>query len=116
MQAESKKDLAFKNSLYRVTLVSFVTVAIWIGFEIYWAYQKKAAPPNVQQQIEPLNPNIDTDLIDSLSTRKTITIQQLEAFKKAGPTIIVDTAAPVTKSPPPSTSKPASGSGQSITP
>lgn len=81
MKLESRKKLVFKSNIYKLTVISFVTVAIWIGLEIYRSYQTKELPTTIKAQISPLDPNLDTQLIDSLSRRKTITVADFEKFQ-----------------------------------
>lgn len=83
MEFESRKQLVLKNNLYKLSLISFITVVIWIGFEIYWSYKQKNPIPNIQKQIEPLNPNIDTATIQSLKSRQKITIDDLRRLEQA---------------------------------
>lgn len=83
MQLESRNKLQIKNNIYKLSLLSFITVALWIGLEIYWSYQKTDPPSNLKNQIEPLNPNLDTELIYSLSSRTHVSLEDLSQLQQA---------------------------------
>ena len=51
----------------------FIFVFIWIGFNIYHNSVKSTISDSVSMQISPLSPSFDTNVIDKLKKRQTIT-------------------------------------------
>lgn len=49
-----------------VVIATFITVLIWFGMEIKHSQSKNQVAPEVQQLLEPLNPNFDTGVINDL--------------------------------------------------
>ena len=83
MKLESKRILRIKRNLYQLGILSFAVVLIWIGFEIYWSYNKQPDINVNQNNLQPLSNNLYLDLAETLSQRQTIPLIQLEAFKQA---------------------------------
>ena len=52
-----------------LSLLSTLTVFSWIGIEIYHSFKKTTIPSLLQKDLEPLNPTLDTDTLESLSQR-----------------------------------------------
>ena len=62
-----------KNRIDRdivVLLVStLLTVATWVGFEVYRAYKKPNTPAGVEEHLKELTPVLRTDLLDTIEKR-----------------------------------------------
>lgn len=51
-------------------LILFATVSAWIVFSIYHARNMTSVTPEETQEIVPLTPTFDNDIINSLSNRE----------------------------------------------
>ncbi len=60
---ESDKDLLL------VSVFSFLTVSLWIFFELVKTTKTPTIQSRTQQIIQPLNTEIDTGILDILETR-----------------------------------------------
>ena len=49
-----------------ILTLSLLTIIFWIGFQIYKITTNKELPTATAEQIEPLNPNLDTDILEKL--------------------------------------------------
>lgn len=50
-----------------VLLIStLITIASWVGFEVYRAYVKVKVPADVEKHLEQINPNLKTDVFTEL--------------------------------------------------
>ena len=90
MQLESKNKLKLKKNLYKISLLSFIVVVIWIGFEIYFSYTKPEKDEVSTVNLSPVVPNLHTDLAHKLSLRHTILESDLESFKSSLPQKLSD--------------------------
>jgi len=72
-----------QQSLYKLALLSFVVVIIWIAFEIYYSYTKNKSQPKPQAvaAIRPISPNLHLDLAQTLARRRTLTSTELQNFR-----------------------------------
>lgn len=53
-----------------IMLILFATVTVWIVFSIYHARNMTIVTPEETQEIVPLTPTFDNDIINSLSNRE----------------------------------------------
>ena len=50
-----------------VLLIStLITIASWVGFEVYRAYVKVKIPADVEKHLEQINPNLNTNVFTEL--------------------------------------------------
>ena len=50
-----------------VLLIStLITIASWVGFEVYRAYVKVKVPADVERHLEQINPNLNTNVFTEL--------------------------------------------------
>ena len=78
-----KKNRAQKDILY-ITISSFILVALWIGFNLYHTYTTSTIEPELQTEINPIDSRFDTDTINQLKSRKTVTpVYQIDATSSA---------------------------------
>lgn len=54
-----------KQFLY-LLIATLITVLIWLGMEVIRARSKTQISPEVEQLLEPVNPNFDQNLINDL--------------------------------------------------
>ena len=53
-----------------VLLIStLITIAAWVGFEVYRAYTRVNLPEGVEEYLTPLEPTLDTQILDNLEKR-----------------------------------------------
>ena len=48
---------------------TLVTVAVWIGFEVYRAYTKVALPEGLEQYLTPIDTVLSTGVLEKLEMR-----------------------------------------------
>ncbi len=48
---------------------TLITLATWVGFEVYRAYTKVTIPNGLEKYLEPLDPNLNTSVLDKLEQR-----------------------------------------------
>jgi len=77
-----KKNRAQKDILY-VSISSFVLVVLWIGFNLYHAYVTSTIAPDLQLEIQPIDPTFNTEIIKKLKAREKIA--PIYEFKNATP-------------------------------
>ncbi|MBI2017558.1 hypothetical protein HYS92_00760 [Candidatus Daviesbacteria bacterium] len=46
------------------TILTFITVCAWVIFDILHTRSQVEIPPNLQQVIEPINPNFETAVFE----------------------------------------------------
>ncbi len=61
-----RKDVIF------ILWLTFITVAAWVGFNIYHIAVTSTIDEELQVQITPIDPNFDIDTIDALKSREKI--------------------------------------------
>lgn len=66
-----KKHNAQKDILY-ITISSFILMVLWVGSNIYHAAVSSTIAPDLQLQIQPIDPSFNTDVIQKLKTREKI--------------------------------------------
>jgi len=62
---DSDRDLLF------IALFTFLTVSLWIFFELVKTTKTTTIPQTVERIITPLSPTLDTDVFDLLKSRVT---------------------------------------------
>ncbi len=65
------------RDLLVLSILSVITVFTWIGFEVYRALTKTEIPIVLQRQIQPLNPVIQKEVLDSLRARRSFSVEEL---------------------------------------
>jgi len=63
------KKSKLPRDLFIVSLLTLITVFTWIVFDVYRAAKKIEIPEVLQRQIEPINPEINTSILEDLSKR-----------------------------------------------
>ena len=57
------RDLVF------VLISTLITLSCWVGFEVYRAYTKVEIPEVLQKHLQPLDPSLNTQILDQLVQR-----------------------------------------------
>ncbi len=76
------------RDLFIISILTLITVLTWIAFDAYRVLQKEDVPKILQKQIEPINPDLDTKILDDLSGRIQIekdTLTAPHSTSAAGP-------------------------------
>ncbi len=81
MDSNTKRNLQIKQTIYRIALISFVVVVVWIGFEIYYSYKKRSQEKLPQEKIEPITANLYLEVAQSLQDRLSVSSSQLSSVK-----------------------------------
>jgi hypothetical protein len=71
-----KQSRLSKNTVIALTL-TIITIFVWITVDVYKIMTKKEVPAVLKEQLEPLNTNLDTQTLETLSTKKSYTIEDL---------------------------------------
>lgn len=71
-------QLKFGRNILIISITTMITVFVWIGFEVYHAYTATTIPTVVRELIQPLNPNIDTAVIEDIKEKYQIPTEELE--------------------------------------
>ncbi len=61
-----------RRDLFRLSIVTIITVVIWIGLSTYRSLSKSKVSPKVAKQIKPLTASIDLDTMDKIKSRQKI--------------------------------------------
>ncbi|MEA3355456.1 MAG: hypothetical protein U9Q63_03160 [Patescibacteria group bacterium] len=62
-----------KNQLFKLSLMTIITVIIWIGFATYESLSKSKIGKTTHLQIKPLTASLDFDTIKDIKSREKIT-------------------------------------------
>jgi hypothetical protein len=66
-----KKSKAQKDILY-ISISSFILVVLWIASNLYHAYVTSTIAPELQNQIQQINPTFDLETVQKLKTRQRV--------------------------------------------
>lgn len=67
---DNPRNFKFRENLLWLGLTSLITVLIWIGYSIYTAYNTSVPDEDVALLLEPLSPELDTELLAELLQRQ----------------------------------------------
>lgn len=81
----------FKRDLFYLSIMSLLTVLTWLGFDVYRAYHRVEIPQVLKKQIQPLDPQLDTQVLGSLGQRQ---YKNREELSVSTPETIIPTAIP----------------------
>lgn len=63
------KEKKIGKDLFIISVITTITIAVWIAIDVYRVLNKSEVPPAARKQIEPLDPKLDTDVLDQLEQR-----------------------------------------------
>ena len=75
------KKSKIPREIFFLAVFTAITVFTWIGLEVYQTLSKKKTPKIIQSQLKPLDPNLDTEVIEGLKKRKLFGFQEVEIPK-----------------------------------
>jgi hypothetical protein len=68
-----------KNSLI-LSIMTLITVLVWIAFEVYRTATKTTIPKVTQEQMAPLNPQIKKEVIEKIKENIWFSAEEVESF------------------------------------
>lgn len=74
------KRLQFGKDALILSIMTLMTVLVWIGFDVYRVLTKTEIPQVLQKQIASLNPKIDRETIGRIKIKKTISEEELKTI------------------------------------
>lgn len=57
------------RDLIIVLTSTLITLCVWVGFEVYRAYSKVEIPEVLEKYLTPLDPSLNTQVLDQLEQR-----------------------------------------------
>jgi hypothetical protein len=69
-----------KQAFLRILIFSLVTVIIWVGLSIFRTQQQTSVSSELQKLSEPLNPNINTTVLDRIEQKRVYSAEELTNF------------------------------------
>ncbi len=75
----------FGKNILIISIMTLITVFIWIGYEVYHAYTATTVPTVVRELIQPLNPSIDEAIIENIKEKYQIPTEELEVVTQPLP-------------------------------
>ncbi len=76
------KKRKIQKDVLVLSILTFLAIISWIAFDVYRALTKTEIPKVLKQQIAPLDPSIDSDLLIKLKSRETITSDELGILRQ----------------------------------
>ncbi|MDP2670877.1 MAG: hypothetical protein Q8P13_00185 [bacterium] len=55
------------KNLTNILGLTLITLLVWVGFQVFQIFTTSSIPPATQKQLQPLNPNLDTALLEELN-------------------------------------------------
>ena len=105
-------SLQQRQSLLKILIFTLVTIMIWVLLSIFRTQQRTGVSEELLQLAEPLNPNINLDVLNRIGQKRSYTPEELANFpvykqirNEAGEEEIVTTLPP-SPTPPPLTAPP----------
>lgn len=83
------KERRWQQDLYRLSIITLITVVIWIGTAVYKALSKNQVKPEVKKLSLPLTPSLDIDTMEKIKQRQTTPPIDWESLKPAKPVILM---------------------------
>lgn len=90
------KSLQDNQKLLSILLFSFVTIVIWITISLVTSQKRTAISPESQALAKPLNPSINTDVLNQIEQKRSFQATELQefpiyvVFKERGNTSVFD--------------------------
>lgn len=73
-------QLQKKQTLLRIFIFTLVTVIIWVGLTLFRTQKETGIRPALITKAEPLNPNINIEIIDQIEQKREFTDADLNDF------------------------------------
>lgn len=79
------KKKKINRDLISLAVSTLLTVAVWIGFDVYRALTRYTLPEILDQQMQPLDPKLNQEIINQLKERFRISEEELGQLEELEP-------------------------------
>lgn len=79
---------SWRKDLFRLSIMTLITVVVWIGFTTYQALTKSQIKPDVKKAILPLMPTLDIDTMEKIKQKQATPPIDWSSLKSAKPEIL----------------------------
>ncbi len=77
-QNNNRKKTKISQDLFVLSLLTLITVAVWVGSEAYHHFVVKQAITVPENLLAPLEPKINMEILDQLEERKQLSEEEIE--------------------------------------
>lgn len=74
-----KKKQTLNQDILILSILTLITVLTWIAFDVLKTWRKTTVPKVLKEQLAPLNPNFDTETLESLKQKLSISEEELNS-------------------------------------
>lgn len=78
-----------RRDIFKLAVISLITVLIWVGVGTYRALTKSESKPNLKKQIKPLTADLPVDTMEKITGRQQIVEADWNSLKPASRSILV---------------------------
>lgn len=82
-----------KRDLFRLSILSLVTIVIWLILVTYRTLTQSQVKPDVKKQLQPLTANLELDTMEQVKTRLEAPAIDWQSINQATPIDLVETTA-----------------------
>lgn len=72
------QEFKFGKNMLVLSIMTLITVIVWVGYEVYSAYTKTTVPRIIKELIKPLSPNINETAIEEIKKKYQIPEGELD--------------------------------------
>jgi hypothetical protein len=80
MKISDQRSLRLKRQLYYLALGGFILAMIWIGFEIFWAYERTEKIVVEEVNLNPIDTELYTELAINFNSRRNFSDRELDNY------------------------------------
>ena len=74
-----KKKQTLNQDILTLSILTLFTVLTWIALDVFRAWRKTTIPKVLEEQLKPLNPNFDTETLEGLKQKLSISEKELNS-------------------------------------
>lgn len=63
------KKTGIEKDVILLLVTTLITVAVWVGVDVYRAFTFHAIPTDIAQLLTPINPSLQTSVLDNLEQK-----------------------------------------------
>lgn len=63
------QEFKFGKNMLVLSIMTLITVIIWVGCEVYSAYTKTTVPRIIKELIKPLSPDVNETVIEEIKNK-----------------------------------------------
>jgi len=95
---ENDEKAKLGKNFFIISIITLIVVIMWVGLEVYWAWQKNTISTPTQIQMKTLTPNLNKNTFDKLEQRIDPSDDQvIEAIKSNKPIVTITPSNEATK-------------------